>query len=377
MKINIFGLGNVGSGTYFYFKNKKNIITFSKKNRFKCFLKKNFKNYIFLFKKNRFFIELIGNINVCFEIILNCIKNKNNYITANKEIISKYFFFINFIFKINNKNIYFEASVGGSMPIIKNLKNFYFIEKKIYFLSILNGTNNFILTNIKKNNLNKLIKIAIKKGYAEQNFKNDVLGIDTLFKSTIIYSIFKKSFFNKFNFNLESIFGLNLFFRLTLYKKIYIFFFLKIKKYNFYCINLFFTKNFFFYKSKNSLNCFFFNCLNSKKSFFISPGAGSMETTSSIISDYFLSINKKIFLNSFCNNNIKNINFKFMSFNYIFFLNKKINNMYFIIKNKIKILKISIYKNNIIIKIKKIFFKKILDFLYFIKNKNYNLYKIL
>ncbi|AFP83794.1 homoserine dehydrogenase [Candidatus Carsonella ruddii CS isolate Thao2000] len=377
MKINIFGLGNVGSGSFFYFKNKKNIITFSRKNRFKCVLKKNFKNYIFLFKKNRFFIELIGSINVCFEIILNCLKNKNNYITANKEIISKYFFFINFLFKINNKKIYFEASVGGSMPIIKNLKNFYFTEKKLYFLSILNGTNNFILTNIKKYNFNKLIKIAINKGYAEQNFKNDILGLDTLYKSTIIISIIKNFFLNKFIINLESIFSLNLFFRLTLYKKIYIFFFLKIKKYNFFCINLFFTKNFFFYKTKNSLNCFFFNCLNSKKSFFVSPGAGSEETTSSIISDYFSSLKKKLFLKSFCNNYIKNINFKFTSYNYIYFFYKKINNIYFIIKNKIKILKYFLYKKNVIIKTKKTLFKKVLEFLYFIKNENFNLYKIL
>ncbi|XRA05367.1 MAG: hypothetical protein ACN6LP_00730 [Candidatus Carsonella ruddii] len=93
----IFGLGNVGNNVFKLLKLKK-IKTFSKNNRFNCNLKFNYNKYEKLFKFNNLFIELIGGVDIPYEIIINSIYFKNIFITANKDLISKYFFFFFFFF---------------------------------------------------------------------------------------------------------------------------------------------------------------------------------------------------------------------------------------------------------------------------------------
>ncbi|MBY0585471.1 hypothetical protein K5B08_01065, partial [Candidatus Carsonella ruddii] len=125
MNFSIFGLGNVGSKVFNILNFKNKILTFSKNNRFNCLVKFNSNKYEKLFNIKNLFIELIGNVDVVIEIVLNCIKYNNNFISANKDLISKYSFFLNFLFKKINKKIYYEASVCGSLPIISLLDNFY------------------------------------------------------------------------------------------------------------------------------------------------------------------------------------------------------------------------------------------------------------
>ncbi|AFP84348.1 homoserine dehydrogenase [Candidatus Carsonella ruddii] len=375
MKISIFGLGVVGSSFYNIFKNKSKIITFTRKNKFNCKLNKTFNKYKKLFNKNSIFVELIGSINCIIEIVLNSIKNKNNYITANKEFISKYSFFTNFMFKISNIKIYYEASVGGSLPLIK-LTNYYSNSKILYCISILNGTTNFILTNLTNLNFKKLINLSIKKGYAEYNYSNDIFGLDTLYKHSILCSLFFKKFICHYKFNLESIFGTNNFLKKNFYIKKYLSIFLNINNYLFSIISVFLTKNIFLYKTKNSLNLSFLNFCNFKKHILIAPGAGAIETGETINSNFLNVFEKKYFKNYKCNNFIYFLKHIYFCFNLVIYL--KINYNYLYIINILKIKIIKFYKHNkIFLKTKKNFYKKILFFLYYIKNNNFYISKFI
>ncbi|MFI4847083.1 MAG: hypothetical protein ACH6QJ_00295 [Candidatus Carsonella ruddii] len=372
----IFGLGNVGSNVFKLLKLKK-IKTFSKNNRFNCNLKFNYKKYEKLFKFNNLFIELIGGINIPYEIIINSILFKNIFITANKDLISKYIFFFYFYFNKINKKIFFEASVCGSLPIINLINNFYSKELIFYFLGVLNGTCNYILTNIKKKKFIKLIFSSIKKGFSEKNYEKDILGLDTIFKFSILISKINYYYINFKYIYSESIFNLFNYLRKFFFEKKYLSFYLNINNYIFINISLFLTKNIYFLKNKNSYNCLLINCKNSKKNFFSSLGAGGLSTSTSVLNDYNQSFKKNTFCIKKCFVKKKKIiNKNFLCFNYLIKIKFHYNIFYFLFNLKIKIIKL-FYKKYLIIKIKKTFYKKILFFLYFLNKKKFFLYKLL
>ncbi|XZR52943.1 MAG: hypothetical protein ACM3Q5_00815 [Candidatus Carsonella ruddii] len=376
MNFSIFGLGNVGSNFYNNFKNKNEIITFSKNNRFNCLLKNNKTDYKKLFKKKHLFIELIGNINISIEIILNSIKNKNDFISANKDLISKYAFFLNFLFKKNNIKIYYEASVCGALPIINLLDNFYFKDKILYLFGILNGTCNYILSNIKKLNFSKLINLSIKKGIAEKQYSNDIFGIDTLYKTSIIIS--KINNYNIFYYNiyLESIFNLNNYIRKIFFYKKFISYFYNLNNYIFLNISLFLFKNNLIKNINNSYNFILLNYFNSQKTFLSAIGAGGNPTSYSVRANFHQSFEKKNFLNKICIKKKNIINKNLFCINYLLKLKFDYNIFFILFSLKMKFLKL-FYNKNILIKLKKTYYKKILFFLFFFKNKKFIINKIL
>ncbi|WP_433927973.1 hypothetical protein [Candidatus Carsonella ruddii] len=376
MNFSIFGLGNVGSKVFNILKNKKKILTFSKKNRFNCLVKFNQKKYEKLFQKKNLFIELIGSIDVVIEILLNCLKYNNNFISANKDLISKYSFFLNFLFKKKNKKIYYEASVCGSLPIINLLDNFYSKEIFFYFFGILNGTCNYILTNIKKKSFLKLINLSIKKGIAEKAYEKDIYGFDTIYKFSILISKINHNFICYNIIFLESLFNLTNFIRKIFFEKKYLSFYLNINNYIFLNVSLFLTKNILLKKSTNSYNLILLNCKNSKKTILMSLGAGGIPTASSVVYNFYQFFNKKTFLKSNCFKNNKIINKNFFCLNYLIKIKFNYNIFYFLNIFKIKFIKF-FYIKYTLIKTKKIFYKKILFLLYFLKNDKFFIYKIL
>ncbi|MGK2912777.1 MAG: hypothetical protein ACSLEI_00750 [Candidatus Carsonella ruddii] len=371
----IFGLGNVGSNVFKLLKIKK-IKTFSKNNRFNCKLKFNYKKYEKLFNFNNLFIELIGGINIAYEIIINSIFYKNIFITANKDLVSKYVFFLFFYFNKINKKFFFEASVCGSLPIINLINYRYSKEIIFYFLSILNGTCNYILTNIKKKKFIKLILSSIKKGYSEKNYEKDILGLDSIYKFSILISKINCYYINFKYIYSESIFNLFNYIRKFVFEKKYLSFYLNINNYIFINISLFLTKNVYFLKNKNSYNFLLINCKNSKKNFFSSLGAGGLPTSMSVLNDYNQSFKKNIFYIKNCFIKKKILNKNFFCFNYLIKIKFNYNIFYFLFNLKIKIIKF-FFKKYLIIKIKKTFYKKILFFLYFLNKEKFFLYKLL
>jgi len=101
------------------------------------------------------FIELIGEEKgLSFDLVKKALENKIHVITANKAMLSKYG---NELFKIAEKNnvlLLFEAAIAGGIPIVKVVKQSIFLNKIKKVSGILNGTTNFILSEMENKKLN-------------------------------------------------------------------------------------------------------------------------------------------------------------------------------------------------------------------------------
>ena len=134
-------------------------------------------------------------------------KNSKNLITANKALIASEGLELAKIAEQNNISIGYEATVAGGVPIISTLKKSLVSVKIKKIVGILNGTCNYILTNMldEKNEFNDSLKKAQNLGYAEQHPNDDLNGLDTLFKISILSTI---AFNSKINLNKISYFGI-------------------------------------------------------------------------------------------------------------------------------------------------------------------------
>tara|TARA_Y100000590_G_scaffold464423_1_gene633838 strand:+ start:398 stop:1687 length:1290 start_codon:yes stop_codon:yes gene_type:complete len=138
-------------------------------------------------------IEAIGDSDgMSKKIVVAALKNKIHVITPNKALISKHGDRLAKLAEKNKVNLEFEASVGGGIPILRTIKEGLATNKIIKIYGILNGTCNYILSQMEETKdsfLNVLIK-AQKFGYAEPvNPKLDLNGYDALAKVKILSSL--------------------------------------------------------------------------------------------------------------------------------------------------------------------------------------------
>ena len=225
LNIAIIGLGNIGSYLYKYLnKNKKilskknncipNVTYISAKNKK---LNRGFKidksiwldNYLDATKKKNvdLIVELIGGAEgPAKKLVFSALKNKKHVVTANKALIAKYGDSLSNIAEKNKVNLEFEASVCGGVPIIRSLKEGLIANKINKVFGIFNGTSNYILTSMEKENksFNEVLRKAQKLGYAERNPSSDLNGDDVAAKLKILSSLCFNSFLNK-NIHVEGI----------------------------------------------------------------------------------------------------------------------------------------------------------------------------
>ncbi len=225
INIAIVGLGNIGSYLYKYLKKNKqilakknncipNIICLSARNKnrnrgFKINNKQWVKNYLDVTKKKEvdLIIELIGGSEgPAKKLVFNALKNKKHVVTANKALISNYGDQLSKIAEKNRVNLEFEAAVCGGVPIIRSLKESLIANKINKVYGIFNGTSNYILSLMDKENksFNEVLIKAQKLGYAESNPTSDLSGEDVAAKLKILSSLCFNSFLNK-NIHVEGI----------------------------------------------------------------------------------------------------------------------------------------------------------------------------
>ena len=212
--IGIIGVGNIGS---YLFKEINSIKSEINKNLgFKIKIigvaaKNSKKKRAIKINKNLFYknpIDLVKNnkVNILFELIGMsdgiskkvveiALKNKKHVITANKALISKHGEYLSKLAEKNNVNLEFEASVGGGIPVLRTLKDGLATNKISKVVGILNGTSNYILTEMEKTkcSFKEVLLKSQKLGLAEANPKFDLDGSDVLSKVKILSSLaFKK-----------------------------------------------------------------------------------------------------------------------------------------------------------------------------------------
>jgi homoserine dehydrogenase len=133
-------------------------------------------------------IELIGGIHPAREIILEALRKGKNVITANKALLALHGQELFAEAADRGKNIYFEASVGAGIPIIKSLREGLVANRFNSIFGIVNGTSNYILSSMSKNNcsFDSALKEAQEKGFAEKDPTLDIEGMDSAHKLILL-----------------------------------------------------------------------------------------------------------------------------------------------------------------------------------------------
>lgn len=133
-------------------------------------------------------IELIGGTHRAKEFIMQALNKGKYVVTANKALLAEHGKEIFSLAKEHGKSIYFEASVGAGIPIIRSLKDGLAADRFRRIFGILNGTSNFILTAMseRKVDFNQALAQAQKYGFAERDARLDIQGVDSLHKLVIL-----------------------------------------------------------------------------------------------------------------------------------------------------------------------------------------------
>jgi homoserine dehydrogenase len=236
-------------------------------------------------------VELINDSEAAYQIVRTALENGKHVVSANKKLIAEHFEELITIAKNNNVSFLYEASVGGSIPIIRNLEEYYNNDSLSSVQGIVNGTTNYILT---QSNYGVSYKEALQKatelGFAEIDPTLDVDGFDSKFKLVLL---------------IKHAFGL-----IVSPEEVYNYGIRHIKPQDVkyagekgYRIKLFsraeklgdsvvgfvaphFVKNdHFAYQVDNEFNALVVEALFSDKQLFIGKGAGSYPTASAVLSD--------------------------------------------------------------------------------------------
>jgi len=136
-------------------------------------------------------IELVGGYDQALHYITEALNKGKHVVTANKALLATYG---NDLFQLAEKkelNIGFEASVGGTIPIIKTIREALVANRIKSILSIMNGTSNFILTKMTddKKDFKAVLKEAQDLGFAEADPTFDIEGVDTAHKLAIVLTL--------------------------------------------------------------------------------------------------------------------------------------------------------------------------------------------
>lgn len=136
-------------------------------------------------------VELMGGIDPAQDYIKRAIKSGKHVVTANKAVMATHGKELKALAKENGVFINYEASVGGGIPIINTLMESLAANKIEEIIGIINGTTNYILTQMTNNKMSfeDALKLAQENGYAEADPTSDIEGEDAAFKISILTSI--------------------------------------------------------------------------------------------------------------------------------------------------------------------------------------------
>lgn len=136
-------------------------------------------------------VETIGGVGVALELIEAALRLGKHVVTANKEVVAKHGEALLELAREAGVNLYYEAAVGGGVPIIHGLKNSLSANNFSKVVGIVNGTTNFILSKMYQQGaeFEEVLAEAQRLGFAEADPTDDVDGYDVAYKLAILASI--------------------------------------------------------------------------------------------------------------------------------------------------------------------------------------------
>ncbi len=226
-KVAVMGFGTVGSGVYEVLK--QNADSISEKCNEKVEVKyildiRDFDNHPekHLFTKDfaqiaadddvNVVVEVMGGLHPAYEYTKELLESGKSVVTSNKELVATYGTELLEIAEAKNVNYFFEASVGGGIPVIRPMHQCLAANKMTRIAGILNGTTNYILTQMieEGKSFDVALKDAQDKGYAERNPAADVEGHDACRKIAILASLASGEFVDYKNIPTEGITNITL-----------------------------------------------------------------------------------------------------------------------------------------------------------------------
>lgn len=196
LKLGLFGFGCVGQGLYHVLNEthgvKAEIKKICVKNRNKQrIIDTNYFTYeasdILNDPEIDVVVELIDDANAAFDIVKKSIQNGKHVVTANKKMLAEHLEEIYDLQQKYDRSILYEGSVCGSIPILRNLEEYYDNDLITSIEGIFNGSTNYILTKVfdEKKSYAEALKAAQDLGFAETDPSLDVKGFDPKYKLTI------------------------------------------------------------------------------------------------------------------------------------------------------------------------------------------------
>jgi homoserine dehydrogenase len=197
ISIGLFGFGCVGQGLYDVLNHSQSLQAVIQKICVKDKAKKRKVDIsYFTFDKKDVLgrkdldviVELIDDADEAFRIVCEAMNLGISVVTANKKMLAENFEELYLLQEKNNVALIYEGSAGGSIPIIRNLEEYYDNELLGSFRGILNGTCNYILSRmeLESKDYSEILKDAQSSGFAESNPWLDVAGYDTLYKTILL-----------------------------------------------------------------------------------------------------------------------------------------------------------------------------------------------
>ena len=196
LNIGLFGFGTVGSGLYDVLKriDSKNVEikrvcvrNISKPRKADVAFTDN-ANDIFNDPEINFIVELIDDADAAYTIVKRALQSGLPVVSGNKKMLAHHIEELIDLQARYNVGLLYDASACGSIPVIRNLEEYYDNDLLTSVKGILNGSSNFILSKIfnEKMSYADALKLAQDLGFAESNPTLDIDGWDSLFKLIII-----------------------------------------------------------------------------------------------------------------------------------------------------------------------------------------------
>ncbi len=197
LKIGLFGFGVVGESLYHVLQNNTSLNAEILKVCIKHLDKKrNAPTDLFtdnpelLLNNNdiNVIVELIDDADAAYRIVSSALSNKKAVVSANKKMIAEHQTELLGLQKQFQTPFLYESACCASIPVIRNLEEYYDNDLLQGISGIVNGSTNYILTRISEDGLdfNSALKLAQEKGFAESNPALDIEGIDAVNKLTIL-----------------------------------------------------------------------------------------------------------------------------------------------------------------------------------------------
>ena len=302
LKIGLFGFGVVGQGLYDILHKTESfqaeIVKICVKSKDKA---RSLPADRFTFDKNdilenpeiNLVVELINNTDEAFDIVSTALRKGKTVVSASKKMLSENLETLVALQSQYNTPLLYEGSVCGSIPVIRNLEEYYDNELLYSVSGIVNGTTNYILSKIFSENLDyaRALRQAQDLGFAETDPTADVGGFDALHKLCILvahsYGTFVKPA-DIFNYGIASLSNYDIQFakekgyKIKLVAQVYR---TRDNKITASVLPHFIKPGDYLYNIENEYNGVTVEAAFADKQFFMGKGAGGHPTGSAVLSD--------------------------------------------------------------------------------------------